>query len=174
MAGGNGQGAGISQFNFPYVLFLDNNQSLYIADWNNNRVVKWNLGSTIGQIVAGGNGAGSRSDQLHGPHGMVVDRGRDSLFISEFYNKRIVQWSLQGARNGRTISSGVRSSGLTMDEQGFLYVSDWDRQEVRRWRVGENQGTLVAGGNGKGNRLNQLNGPRPVFIDQNHSVYVPE
>ena len=47
-----------------------------------------------------------------------------------------------------------------MDEQGFLYVADWYRCEVRRWRVGDSQGTLIAGGNGKGNRLNQLNGPR--------------
>ena len=61
-----------------------------------------------------------------------------------------------------------------MDEQGFLYVSDWNRQEVRRWRVGESQGTLVAGGNGKGNRLNQFNGPRQFFVDQNHSVYVSD
>ena len=56
-----------------------------------------------------------------------------------------------------------------MDEQGFLYLSDSSRFEVRRWRVGESQGTLVAGG-----RLNQMHGPRRVFVDQNYSVYVPD
>ena len=156
VAGGNGQGAGINQLSWPHRLFLDNNQHLYIADFGNHRVIKWNLGSTVGQIVAGGNGRGGRNDQLNHPHGVVVDRGRDSIFISDFYNNRIVQWSLQGARSGKTIISGVHSTGLTMDEQGFLYVSDWNRNEVRRWRVGENQGTLVAGGNGQGNRLNQF------------------
>ena len=69
--------------------------------------VKWNLGSTVGQIVAVGNGKGSRNDQLSNPHGIVVDRGRNSLFISDFGNKRIVQWSLQGARSGKTIISGI-------------------------------------------------------------------
>ena len=174
MAGGNGPGAGISQLNLPFRLFLDNNRFLYILEYNNNRVTKWNLGSVIGQVVAGGNGKGSRNDQLSNPYGIVVDRGRDSLFISDTSNNRIVQWSLQGARSGKTIISGVSSTGLMMDEQGFLYISDWNRNEVRRWRVGESQGTLVAGGNGQGNRLNQLHGPRQIFVDQNHSVYVSE
>ena len=174
MAGGNGQGAARSQLNSPFRLFLDNNQFLYIVEWSNYRVTKWNLGSVVGQIVAGGNGKGSRNDQLSEPHGIVVDRGRDSVFISDHGNNRIVQWSLQSARSGKTIISGVSSTGLTLDEQGFLYVSDWPRQEVKRWRVGESQGTLVAGGNGRGNRLNQFDGPRKVFVDQNHSVYVPD
>ena len=174
VAGGNGPGAGISQLNLPYLLFLDNNRFLYIVEWSNHRVTKWKLGNTVGQIVAGGNGKGGRNDQLSNPHGIVIDRGRESIFISDHGNGRIVQWSLQGARSGKTIISGVSSSGLTMDEQGFLYVSDYLRNEVRRWRVGDSHGTLVAGGNGKGNRLNQLYGPRQIFVDQNHSVYVPE
>ena len=174
MAGGNGPGAALSQLHGPFRFFLDNNQFLYILDYYNNRVTKWKLGSMVSQIVAGGNGRGSRNDQLSNPAGIVVDRGRDSLFIGDFGNSRIVQWSLQGARSGKTIISGVYSFGLTMNEQGFLYVSDWYRHEVRRWRVGDSQGTLVAGGNGKGNRLNQLYDPRQIFVDQNHSVYVSE
>ena len=174
VAGGNGPGAGISQLSYPFRLFLDNNQFLYIIEWGNHRVTKWNLGSMVGQIVAGGNGKGSRNDQLDWPNSIVMDRRRNSLFIGDYGNNRIVQWSLQGARSGKTIISGVSNTGLTMDEQGFLYVSDYIRNEVRRWYVGSSQGILVAGGNGPGNRLNQLYGPRQAFVDQNHSVYVPE
>ena len=174
VAGGNGQGAALSQLNYPHSFFLDNNQFLYILEWGNHRVTKWKLGNTVGQIVAAGNGQGSRNDQFNQPHGIVVDRGRDSFFISDFGNSRIIQWSLQGARSGKTIILGVSSTGLTMDEQGFLYVSDWFRNEVRRWRVGDSQWTLVAGRDGRGNRLNQLYGPRKIFVDQNHSLYVAE
>ena len=116
-------------------------------------VTKWNLGNTVGHIAADGNGQGSRNDQLNYPVGIVVDRGRDSLFISDTSNNRIVQWSLQGARSGKTIISGVPNWGLTMDEQGFLYVSDWNRNEVRRWRVADSQGTLrVKANDGEGER----------------------
>ena len=33
------------------------------------------------------------------------------------------------------------------------------KDEVRRYRRGESQGTVVAGGNGRGNRLDQLSYP---------------
>ena len=131
VAGGNGQGAGISQLSRPDRLFLDNNKFLYIVEPGNSRVTTQKLGNIVGQIVAGGNGRGNRDDQLSEPYCIVVDRGRDSLFIGDFRNSRIVQWSLQGAKSGKTIISYVHSTGLSMDEQGFLYVSDWSRNEVR-------------------------------------------
>ncbi|CAF4540414.1 unnamed protein product, partial [Didymodactylos carnosus] len=39
---------------------------------------------------------------------------------------------------------------------------------------GESQGTVIAGGNGSGNRLDQLSSPRYVFVDRDHSVYVSD
>ncbi|CAF3337115.1 unnamed protein product [Rotaria sp. Silwood2] len=38
--------------------------------------------------------------------------------------------------------------------------------------MGETSGTIVAGGNGEGSRLNQLNRPTYIFVDVNHAVYV--
>ncbi|CAF2161951.1 unnamed protein product, partial [Rotaria magnacalcarata] len=39
---------------------------------------------------------------------------------------------------------------------------------------GENIGTLVAGGNGNGDGLNQLNGPTYLFVDRQQNVYVSD
>ncbi|CAF5111295.1 unnamed protein product, partial [Rotaria sp. Silwood1] len=64
--------------------------------------------------------------------------------------------------------------GLTMDDNGYLYVVDNEKHEVRRYKIGDTQGTVVAGGNGKGNRLDQLSNPHYVFVDQEHSVYVSD
>ncbi|CAF1106972.1 unnamed protein product [Rotaria sp. Silwood1] len=61
-----------------------------------------------------------------------------------------------------------------MDENGSLYVTDWVKDEVRRYRRGECQGTVVAGGNGRGNGLDQLFYPHYVFVDRDHSVYVSD
>ncbi|CAF4676364.1 unnamed protein product, partial [Rotaria magnacalcarata] len=36
-----------------------------------------------------------------------------------------------------------------MDEQRYLYVSDVGKHEVRRYNLGEKNGTRVAGGNGE-------------------------
>ena len=61
-----------------------------------------------------------------------------------------------------------------MDNNGYLYVSDIDKHEVRRWKIGEMNGTLVAGGNGQGNRLDQLDDPRFIFVDQDETVYISD
>ncbi|CAF2159031.1 unnamed protein product, partial [Rotaria magnacalcarata] len=168
VAGGNGAGGGMNQLNAPHSLFIDNDQTLYIADFANHRVVEWKVGVGWGGIAAVGNG------QLNFPHEVIVDKARDSVFIADVGNKRLVRWSLRNPNNWETIISGVACSGLTMDVQGFLYVSDLERHEVRRWQVGEAQGIVVAGGNGAGNRLDQLNVPRKVFVDRDQSVYVSE
>ena len=45
-----------------------------------------------------------------------------------------------------------------MDRQRNLYVPDWDKDEVRQSAiVQKNSIVVVAGGNGQGNQLNQLN-----------------
>ncbi|CAF4853646.1 unnamed protein product, partial [Rotaria sp. Silwood2] len=59
-------------------------------------------------------------------------------------------------------------------ENGSLYVTDIGNNQVRRYRRGESQGTVVAGGNGSGNRLDQLSSPHYVFVDRDHSVYVSD
>ncbi|CAF1375177.1 unnamed protein product [Adineta ricciae] len=53
-----------------------------------------------------------------------------------------------------------------------ISVSDYGRHEVRRWKIGDRNGEVVAGGNGQGNRLDQLYAPCGVFVDKDHSVYV--
>ncbi|CAF1546100.1 unnamed protein product, partial [Rotaria magnacalcarata] len=52
------------------------------------------------------------------------------------------------------------------------YVADFGKHDVRRYQLGENIGTLVAGGNGQGDELNQLNHPAYLFVDRDHSLYV--
>jgi sugar lactone lactonase YvrE len=124
-------------------------------------------------VVAGGNGQGNRGDQLNEPTDVLVDK--ESLIICDYRNRRVVRWPRRGGTSGETIISNIDCLRLTMDDQGFLYVSDYKKHVVTRWQVGESgAGTVVAGGNGKGDRLDQLNWPLYVFVDRDHSVYVSE
>ena len=61
-----------------------------------------------------------------------------------------------------------------MDDEGSLYVTDYVKHEVRRYRRGETNGIVVAGGNGQGAALNQLNNPVYVCVDGEHAVYVSD
>ncbi|CAF5153378.1 unnamed protein product, partial [Rotaria sp. Silwood1] len=63
VAGGNRQGNGINQLSNPWSLYVDNDQTIYVADTSNHRIVEWKQGATNGQVVAGGNGQGSGDHQ---------------------------------------------------------------------------------------------------------------
>ncbi|CAF4061881.1 unnamed protein product [Rotaria magnacalcarata] len=174
VAGENGQGNRISQLSKPWGLYVDDDQTVYFADQSNHRIVEWKLGATSGQVVAGGNGQGSGAHQLSCPHDVIIDKERDSLIISDYSNRRVVRWPRRNGTSGETIISNIFCWGLAMDNNGSLYVVDTVKTEVTRYRKGESQGTVVAGGNGRGNCLDQLADPRYIFVDRDHSVYVSE
>ncbi|CAF5016986.1 unnamed protein product, partial [Rotaria sp. Silwood1] len=174
VVGGNGKGNGINQLSIPLGLFVDDEQTIYVADTSNHRIMKWKWGATSGQVVAGGNGQESGTHQLSNPFDVIVDKETDSLIICDISNRRVVRWPRRNGTSGETIISNIDCWGLTMDENGSLYVVDHGKDEVRRYRRGESEGTVVAGGNGSGNRLDQLNDPRYVFVDRDQSVYISE
>ncbi|CAF4277767.1 unnamed protein product, partial [Rotaria sordida] len=64
VAGGNGEGADLNQFNDPRYIFVDQQQTVYVSDHRNHRVMKWNKGAKEGIVVAGGQGYGNALTQL--------------------------------------------------------------------------------------------------------------
>ncbi len=155
-------------------MYIDDNQTIYVADALNHRIVEWKSDAINGQIVAGGNGRGNRYDQLNHPTKMIVDKENDSLIICDRGNRRIVRWPRRNGRSGEILISNIDCWDLIMDNDGYLYVSDIEKHEVRRWKMGETNGTTVAGGNGKGSRFDQFNHLTYIFIDEDHSVYVSD
>ncbi|CAF3858543.1 unnamed protein product [Rotaria sp. Silwood1] len=173
VAGGNGLDNQTHQLSNPYGLHVDE-QAVYVADRLNHRIVEWKLDATSVQVVAGENGQGRGAHQLSNPLDVIVDKETDSLIISDSSNRRVVRWPRRDGAHGETIISKIDCVGLTMDENGYLYVTDIENDEVRRYRIGESKGTLVAGGNGSGNRLDQLSCPQYVFVDREHSLYISD
>ncbi|CAF1980911.1 unnamed protein product [Rotaria magnacalcarata] len=176
VAGGNGAGGATNQLKEPCGLFVDDDQTVVIADTENSRIIQWKNGDTTnGQLVAGGNGKGNGLNQLNQPFDVLIDRETDSLIICDHGNRRVVRWSRRsGTTQGEILIDSINCYGLAMDEKRYLYVSDCGKHEVRRYKFGEKNGTLVAGGNGAGDGLNQLNYPTYLFVDRDHSVYVSD
>ena len=168
VAGGNGDGNALNQLNYPCGLDIDDdNQSIVVADFWNHRIVEWKIGASHGKVIAGGEGQGNGLDQLYGPTDVLIDKETNSLFIADRRNRRILRWSRRhDTTQCEVIIDNVSCTGLAIDHQRYLYVSDVGKHEVRRYTIGEKNGIVVAGGNGRGNQLNQLNCPTCLFVDE--------
>jgi sugar lactone lactonase YvrE len=174
VAGGNGRGNVLSQPTRLIGFYVDDEQTIYFADFAKHRILEWKSGATFGKVIAGGNGPGNRNDQLSRPTDVLVDKGSERLIICDYGNKRVVRWPRQNGTSGETLISNIGCWGLAMDNNGYLYVSDIENHEVRRWTRGDANGVVVAGGNGAGNRLDQLNDPTYILVDEDYSVYVSD
>ncbi|CAF3676986.1 unnamed protein product [Rotaria sordida] len=175
VAGGYGNGHSSYQLCFPHGFFIDDDQTMVIADNGNNRIVQWKVGGKHGKVMAGDRGPGNRLDQLNQPTDVIIDKATDSLIICDGDNRRLLRWSRRNDTNqGEILLDNVRCYGLAMDDQRYLYISDTKHNEVRRYQLGDKKGIVVAGGNGKGANLNQLNIPTYIFVDKQQAVYVSE
>ena len=104
------------EFDFPYGLTLNRNESIYIADTNNRRI---QIFSTAGMFVAE-----FGKEQLHRPYSIalndkwvfVSDYGHNAVFKFQITNNKYVCQSAKGELNNPL--------GITVDTNGEVLVAD--------------------------------------------------
>ncbi|CAF1552706.1 unnamed protein product, partial [Adineta ricciae] len=64
VAGGNGDGKQLNQLSNPHGIFLDKKQNIFVVDFSNHRIMKWNKNDKQGEILAGTNDITSSSKCL--------------------------------------------------------------------------------------------------------------
>ncbi|CAF3362406.1 unnamed protein product [Rotaria sp. Silwood2] len=175
VAGGNGQGGATNQIYRPLGLFVDDNQTMIIADHLNHRLIQWKMNNTNGEVVAGGNGRGNRLDQLDHPTDVLIDKETDNFVICDRGNRRVLRWSRRsGPTQGEILIENINCYGLFMDDQSYLFVTDIDKHGVKRYQIRDKNEIVVAGGNGKGVGLNQIDFPTYIFVDRQQNVYISD
>jgi sugar lactone lactonase YvrE len=161
VAGGHGFGQELHQLADPYGLFLDVNDTIYIADRSNHRIVTWEQGASIGQLAAGVTWENNRIILLNMPQDLVVDKD-GTMYIADGGNKRVLRWT-RGAQNGEMMVEGIQVVGIGQDDEGSIYVSEYANGRLTKWRVGETTWKVIP------TRLHHSNF---LFVDQNRSIYI--
>ncbi|CAF1374228.1 unnamed protein product, partial [Rotaria sordida] len=143
VAGGNGQGSALNQLYAPRHLFVDQEKSVFVADYINTRVVKWPVGAKEGIVVAGGKEQESGANQLSFAHSVVVDQ-MGTVYTVDYGNHRVMRW-FNGLKSGSVIIGGRGAgnetaqlsmpSDLKFDRHGNLYVLDTWNQRVQMFAI---------------------------------------
>ncbi len=171
----------------PYDVALDSNTgTLYIADYNNHRIMSYASGASSGIIAAGGNGAGFMNTQLYAPARCYFDSLSNSLIIANFGSNTVVRWNLGDTEwtlladdinglSGNTSTYFWGSRSLTMDPMGNLYVVDRNNHRIQFFLAGQSNATTIGGITGiYGNTSTLLYSPRSVALDGQLNVYVAD
>ncbi|CAF1026806.1 unnamed protein product [Adineta steineri] len=183
---------GITAYGTSSITF-DPNGSLFFADTYNNRVLRYtvsclpimtsNCPMTVwaqnATTIAGSpNGIqGFTSTLFNNLVGIMVGKN-DSIYAIDWGTYYRMQLFYPGSQSGITIFNATFGSdlnqlydvsALNIDVSGNIYILDYYYDRVTKWAPGASTGILVAGGNGQGTSLNQLNTPYDLFVEPNTS-----
>ena len=176
-------GSSLSALSGPLGIALGSDQSLYVADSSNNRVIKLPAGSLTGKVVAGTGIAGSGLNQLNRPTGVNVDPSLN-VYVLDSNNYRVMLWlrnASVGTRvagsgsSGSTLNSIAAATGLYVDSQGYIFVSDTNNHRVLRWAPNATNAVVVAGTGVPGGDNSGLSSPCGIDYDEASSyLYVAD
>jgi len=145
--------------NNPRGVAVDSSGNVYIADTNNNRIVK--------ETLSGGSYAQSSiGNGLQGPYGVAVDAS-GNVYIADSNNHRVLKETLSnGTYTQSTIGSGlVYPEGVAVDEAGNVYIADSSIGQVLKE-------TLSGGSYSQSSLGSGISAPDAVSVDQNGNVYI--
>ena len=179
---------GGSTYYQPSGLALDANNNLYISDYGNNLIKKLSTTNVI-SIVA----------TVNRSVGIFVGVNQNIYYPSPT-NHIVIEQTPSGATRrvagsstpGFSLSQLNLPSGIYLDSSLNIYIADFGNHRVVKWPMNATSGNsslirkrhfqhsscdigvVVAGGNGQGSALNQLDSPAFVLVDQYGTIYVSE
>ena len=141
MIAGNGMNGSAPNMLFtPRGIFVDTQLNLYVADCGNDRIQLFAPGQSNG-ITLMGNGS-TVTIMPNCPNAVVLDAD-GHLFVTDFYNNRIIGWGLNGyqciaACSGSTSSAADHLSGpsnLYFDSYGNIFISDTNNNRIQQFLI---------------------------------------
>ncbi|MCK4670075.1 MAG: NHL repeat-containing protein [Nanoarchaeota archaeon] len=159
---GTSSGTDLQSFDTPSDVFVDTAGNIYVTDWHNDRVCKWDSNANaIGWFGGGSNGWKTTSappfsnasdyQSFDYPSSLFVDSS-GNFYIADHLNNRVCKWDtnataigwIGGGSNGWKQSSGDRNGGSSLrhfnhpkgifvDTNGDIYIADTDNHRILKW-----------------------------------------
>ena len=178
-------GTGDNQFNTPRGITVDSGGNVYVADTNNDRVVKYsNAGSQLLVIGVSGSGDG----QLDSPLDVAID-SNGNIYITDALNCRVQKFNsagvFQSSFGGNGTSDGLfkKPSSIFIDSSDNIYVTDTyvnynsSKLDIQKFDSNGNfvlkigsissaseDGTFYSGSGAVG--------PKGIFVDSTGNIFV--
>ena len=162
---------------------IDRNDNIYVSDTDRHAVKRFRLGNRRLETVAGGNGQGSRLNQLSHPTYIALGPA-DEIYISDSENNRVVKWNMNdtegtivagGKGRGKNFNQLDYPMGLAVNDLGTVYVADYWNHRIMRWFQNSSTGQQIVGDRYRADRGQcDLNCPAGIRLDDEGYLYVAD
>ncbi|CAF3507561.1 unnamed protein product, partial [Rotaria socialis] len=162
----------------PKDIYVYGDGTILVADYDNNRITKWDPNATRGVLIAGTEaitligryGQGSNIDHINQVASIVASYLNPSLlYMADSKNHRVLVWDYE---TGTTQLVAGESNTFGSDSMRLHDPSDTDNHRIFLWLNGARQGRTIAGNDTLGNSDYQLNNPSRIRFDSANNLYV--
>ncbi len=190
---GFADGAGTNaQFYYPTGIAIDNQGNIYVIDKQNTKVRKITPNGVVSTLAGSSygyaDGTGTNA-QFSNPTGIAIDN-ENNIYVADQNNHRIRKITLNGvvttfagSTGGFADGMGInaqfnRPTGLTIDPQGNIYITDKNNHRIRR--ITSNGVVTTLAGNGTIGTVDgtgaiaQFNNPIGLTIDYQNNIYIAD
>lgn len=177
-------GTSEGQFQQARGMDFDANGYIYIADFYNHVVHVYdnNEGETLGDYIAAIGSEGTGNGQFKNTNAVLVDDTNGFVYVSDSGDGlvRIQKFNISDQSWAETIVSSVDYSDygeiqdMRMDSSGNIYVVDSNKNKIDSYLYDDIEESFSFGDTygTEGSDLDELRGPRGLFIDDSNFVYI--
>ena len=162
---GDGQFEGISG------VAADSSGNVYIADFMNNRIQKFD---SEGNFITKWGTPGTGDGQFYQPTGITVD-SLGNVFVTEFRNDRIQKFDSEGNFITKWGSEGSGDGqfdtplGVAVDSTDSVYVADFNNRRIQKF---DSEGNFITKWGSQETTNGHLFAPTGLAVDSLDNVYV--
>ncbi|CAF1438157.1 unnamed protein product, partial [Adineta steineri] len=152
----------------PYGIFVDTNNTVYVANKASNQIREWLSGSNIPtrNITSG----------VTSPYSIFATSTGDIYVDNGYTNNRVDKWASYGNISSSVMQVQGACYDLFIDVNNTLYCSLYTQNQVAIKSLNGNSSMWIvaAGTECSGSTANSLNEPRGIFVDTNLNLYVAD
>ncbi|CAF0987997.1 unnamed protein product [Adineta steineri] len=153
----------------PYAIFVNTNNTIYVANRENSTIVIWHKESVNPTKIITGN--------FIEPRSLFVASNGDIYIGDSFKNGRIQRWIIETNTFVTVMNVSSRCDGLFVDINNTLYCSMYLEDQVVKISLNDplmTSNSIAAGTGIKGSASNELDSPGGIFVDVNLDLYVTD